>query len=447
MAERATNSYAELETRILHWIETEGRERGLALLDELLQAARDGEAAMQTIVAREFFALGYETDVFTADLDALASHPEFSLLPELASLGTANRPNVVARWPGAGGGRSLFAFAHIDSYILDPARWSVDPYRVTLAPDGRACGYGIADDRSGIVGMLLAARALSAIGVLPGGTVTMASCLGKHLGAGGTLAVMARGYGGDGAVYLHPAETGVGLAEYKAVSLGLVQFKITVEGMAPEFREWNQTPAAHLGINAIERAANLISGLRHWAGERATRIHHPAVDAELGRSTNLNITTISGGESDRRVPETCVITGMIAFPPGETVAAVRADFVMAAQKAATSIPGWVDRFPVVEWLPLMANPGDTDPDGDFARTFVSCLETTTGQTPRVWPAHTASDIRYPILYANAPTVGFGPRAGNFGGPDEWLDVDDFLRAVQCLALLIIRWCGVGGGNR
>jgi acetylornithine deacetylase/succinyl-diaminopimelate desuccinylase-like protein len=74
--------------------------------------------------------------------------------------------------------------------------------------------------------------------------------------------------------------------------------------------------------------------------------------------------------------------------------------------------------------------------------FVECVEAVTGQAPVMWPAHTSSDIRYPMLYANAPTVGFGPRAGNFGGPDEWLDIDNFLRAVKSLALLIIRWCDV-----
>ena len=88
----------------------------------------------------------------------------------------------------------------------------------------------------------------------------MASCLGKHLGAGGTLAVIDRGYGGDAAVYLHPAETGAGLTEFKSVSLGLVQFRVTVEGRSPGFREQNQTPAAHQGHNAVQRAALVIAG-------------------------------------------------------------------------------------------------------------------------------------------------------------------------------------------
>ncbi len=436
-----TYATADLEARLLDIIE-EQRADGLALLDALLQAARDGEAAMQAIVARAFHDAGYETDIFEADLTSLRSHPEFSLVPELAALGTIGRPNVVARMPEAGAGQSLFVFAHIDSYVLDPETWSVDPYRVVTGDDGRAYGYGIADDRSGIAGMVMAARALAAAGVRPAGALTLASCLGKHLGVGGTLAVIDRGYGGDAAVYLHPAETGAGLSEFKSVSLGLVQFQVTVEGRSPRFRERNQTPAAHRGINAVQRAAFVIAGLTSWDAERGARLHHPLIDEALGRSTNMNITGIDGGANDNQMPERCVFTGMITFPPGETVAGVRDAFETAVRDAARAVPGWTGAFPTVEWQPMMATPADTDPDDPFVQTFVSCIEETTGKRPTVWPAHTSSDIRYPLLYADAPTVGFGPRAGNFGGPDEWLDVEDFWRAVQSLTLLIARWCGL-----
>ncbi len=90
----------------------------------------------------------------------------------------------------------------------------------------------------------------------------------------------------------------------------------------------------------------------------------------------------------------------------------------------------------------MANPAGSDLDHPYVRTFASCVADVTGEEPAVWPTRTASDIRYPLLYAGAPTVGFGPRAGNFGGPNERLDIDDFLRATQALALLVVRWCGV-----
>lgn len=422
------------------------RASALALLRDLVAAARRGEAAMQAIVVAAFAELGYATDLFEADLGALAGHPEFSLMPELAALGTAGRPNLVARLPGVGKGRSLFAFAHIDSYVLDPTGWSGDPYAATETADGRVVGYGIADDRSGVAGMILAARVLAAVGVRPAGSVTMASCLGKHLGAGGTLAVIARGYGGDGAVYLHPAETGAGLTEFKAVTLGLVQFRVTVAGRDPAFRERYQTPAAHRGASAIERAALLIAGLRAWAEERACRVRHPAIDAFLERATNLNIGRIEGGQADHEVPLRCSFSGTLTFPPGETVASVRVDFEAAVHEISATLHPAAPP-PVVEWLPLMANPAGSPLDGPFLRTFVGCLERVTGATPALWPAHTASDIRYPLLYADAPTVGFGPRAGRFGGPDEWLDVDDFLRTVEALALLIVRWCGTAPAGK
>lgn len=418
------------------------RQAALDLLDELLQASRKGEQAMQEIVAREFQAAGYQIDVFEADLEALRSHPEFSLVPELAALGTSGRPNVVSRLTGDSAARSLFVFAHVDSYVLDPTGWDTDPYSVTVGEDGRAYGYGIADDRSGIAGMILAARALASAGLRPRGTVTMASCLGKHLGIGGTLAVMERGYGGDAAVYLHPAETGDGLVEYKGMTLGLVQFEVTVPGRRPVFREQNQTPAAHQGVNAIQRAADLIASLGEWDTERGSRLNHPALTEVLGRSTNLHITEIRGGEEYRKTPETCVFSGMITFGPGETLTEVQQAFEHAVREGARQ-GRWADEpLPEVTWLPLQANPAANAPDDAFSHLFVESVEDVTGQAPVMWPAHTSSDIRFPMLYANAPTVGFGPRAGNFGGPNEWLDIDDFLRAVQSLALVIVRWCGV-----
>lgn len=432
---------AAWDERVLGQVDQQ-REAALDLLDRLLRASREGEQAVQEVVAHEFRATGFQTDVFEADLDALRPHPEFSLVPELAELGTRGRPNVVASLNGDASARSLFAFAHVDSYVLNPAGWSTNPYSATMGDDGRAYGYGIADDRSGVAGMILAARALAAAGLRPRGTLTMASCLGKHLGVGGTLAVIDRGYGGDAAVYLHPAETGDGLIEYKGMSLGLVQFRVTVPGRRPAFREQHQTPAAHLGVNAVHRAAVVIAALTAWDGERGSRLQIPALNEVLGRSTNLNITDIRGGDDYRKTPESCVFTGMVTFGPGESVTEVQHDFEQAVRAGAQQGLGVGDTPPTVEWLPLQANPAANATDDPFPRLFVECVEAVTGQAPVMWPAHTSSDIRYPMLYANAPTVGFGPRAGNFGGPDEWLDIDDFLCAVKSLALLIIRWCDV-----
>ena len=68
----------------------------------------------------------------------------------------------------------------------------------------------------------------------------------------------------------------------------------------------------------------------------------------------------------------------------------------------------------------------------------------TGQSPHVNPLHTASDIRNPIVQAGIPTVGLGPLAGDLaqnGLHDEWVDVEDYRRAVEVAAAIIDGWCG------
>ena len=47
---------------------------------------------------------------------------------------------------------------------------------------------------------------------------------------GGVAAVLHAGHVADAAVYLHPAESGVGMREIKAFASGLLEFRITIEG-------------------------------------------------------------------------------------------------------------------------------------------------------------------------------------------------------------------------
>ena len=59
-------------------------------------------------------------------------------------------------------------------------------------------------------------------------------------------------------------------------------------------------------------------------------------------------------------------------------------------------------------------------------------------------AHTASDIRNPIVQKGIPTVGLGPLCGDLtqnGRHDEWVDLDDYLRAIKVAARTIADWCG------
>ena len=206
------------------------RQEYLAALRELLAASADGEEALQRAIAQRFERLG-------CDVESISSRPNrFVLAADFGADGAEAQPervSVVAVLPGAGGGRSLLAYAHPDSEpVADTDQWRHDPFAGEI-DDGRMYGWGIADDLSGVAAMICALDAVQAAGLRLSGPVICASAVSKRR-AQGIYAVLERGYQADAAIYLHPAESGAGLGDIKARASGLMYFRITVVGQPPD---------------------------------------------------------------------------------------------------------------------------------------------------------------------------------------------------------------------
>jgi acetylornithine deacetylase len=81
-------------------------------------------------------------------------------------------------------------------------------------------------------------------------------------------------------------------------------------------------------------------------------------------------------------------------------------------------------------------------DHPLYQTVYGAIVRVTGVEPKVNPLHSASDIKNPKLFSNIPTVGIGPLAGGLtqaGGHDEWVDVEDYIRAIKICAQIIVDW--------
>ena len=113
---------------------------------------------------------GAEVDVFSpAEVLELASHPAY--------FGTINgqprdghdRPNVVGRFRGEGGGRSIVLSTHIDTVPGgDPELWKIGtPFGGEIV-DGRLYGRGSYDTKCAFASHLIAMRCLRELGVEPG---------------------------------------------------------------------------------------------------------------------------------------------------------------------------------------------------------------------------------------------------------------------------------------
>ena len=276
------------------------------------------------------------------------------------------------------------------------------------------------------------------------GPVTFASTPSKRH-ARGVAALLHRGVTADAALYLHPAESGLGMGEVKTLAPGQLEFRVTVTGAKPATDEPGHTAYAHLGVNPIDKALLLVEALRRLDAARGARVVHPVMQAAAGRSTNVMISAIAAGEGAKRsrMPPDCTFAGTVSFPPGEPVAAVRDEIAAALAAAAAADPWLAAHPPALEW-PAGVTGGETPPEHPFWLSVSASVAAATGRPPQANPLHASSDIRVPIVQKGVPTLGLGALCGDLtqdGRADEWVDAADFHRMVAVVARVARDWCG------
>ncbi|MBL8700944.1 MAG: M20/M25/M40 family metallo-hydrolase [Alphaproteobacteria bacterium] len=417
------------------------RAETVGFLQELIRLSAQGEAAVQARVARELAALGCVVETLRYRPADVPMKDEFAVAQEMAR---EERASIVARLRGTGGGRSVIFFAHPDGEpVTNAAAWKHDPFAGEI-DGGRLHGWGVSDDLSGVATFVQALHAVVAGGARLRGDVVVASTPSKRH-ARGVAAVLHGGHVADAAVYLHPAESGAGMREIKAFASGLLEFTVTVTGREPDTREPSHTAFAHRAVNPIDKALVLHRALTALDAARAHRVHHPALDAAVGRSTNLLVSQIHCGDGVRlgRIQPHCVLGCTLAFPPPETLAQVQAEIEACVQAAAAADPWLRDHPPRLAFLAGVTG-AEVKTEHPLYRITADAIVAATGEPPYVNPMHTSSDIRVPMVQKGIPTVGLGPLGGDLsqnGRTDEWVDVEDYLRGVKVAASIMVGWSG------
>ena len=138
----------------------------IAFLQTLIRAQRDGEAAVQRLVAAEARSLGCSVEMVRYRPGDVPMVGEFA---SARAIDAGERESVVARFAGTGGGRSLIFFAHPDGEpVAGTERWKRDPF-AGIVDGGRIHGWGAADDLCGVAIMIEGLRAALATGPRAGG--------------------------------------------------------------------------------------------------------------------------------------------------------------------------------------------------------------------------------------------------------------------------------------
>ena len=129
------------------------------------------------------------------------------------------------------------------------------------------------------------------------------------------------------------------------------------------------------------------------------------------------------------LPERAVAQGAVWFRSDTAAEVYRSLNSVALEEGAL----------VAKVFGLRSNPAETPADHPLVAATSAAIAAETGTTPNLYPAHVASDIRFPIRCLGAPTVGFGALAGDFYGPNEWVDADDMHRATRVIVRVVSAW--------
>ena len=412
----------------------------LEYLSELVRIQANGEAAVQSLIAKTMKQSGCEVELYDYLPSEVPVKGEFST----EKVDNVQRRSVlIATAKGDPNLPSLLIFAHPDCEpVKNSEKWSSHPFSA-VSNNGKLFGWGVADDLAGCACALSAVKVTLERKRASLGDVIFASTPSKSY-ARGVAAILHRGLTADASLYLHPAESGKGMCEIKAVASGQLEFSISIIGSAPDTTEPGHTAFSHLAVNPIDKAIKVIGALYQLNEARNLRITHEKIQKVVGRSTNLHISNIISNDENRlsRLNETCTFGGAISFPPGEDLSQVKDEIENTVKKVAENDEWLKINRPKISWISGVTG-AEVDESSLFYQIVSSATKNITGKTPDVNPMHTSSDIRNPIVEANIPCVGLGCLGGNLSQNnkiDEWIDINDFYRMVEVTSEIIERWC-------
>lgn len=387
------------------------------------------EADLQDFLAARLRRAGAEVRVWEPDPATLAPWRE----QVGDGIDFSGRPQLVARWPGAGAGRSLILNGHVDAVSAEPRdAWTVGPFE-GVVEDGYVVGRGACDMKGGIAAMVVAAETvLEETGGLAGDLVVNTVTDEESSGAG-ALACIAAGLVADAAIVPEPTGFDVWVA-----CRGSVTPTVRVLGR-PGHAELPQPHWREGGaVNAIEKLALLLEAVRelreHWASDPRQR--HP----HLAPGTVVPV-LLSGGEWFVTYPAAAEVTCELMHLPGVDGAQAQAEFQAWIDRAAEADDWLSEHPPAVSWGPKIP-PAEIPADHPLAQAMLESARSL-GIPSEIAGFNSWYDGASFVLSASTPAVAFGPPETSLAhAVDERVATSDLVRCAQALASAVVEWCRV-----
>jgi acetylornithine deacetylase len=409
----------------------QSRDKAVAFLRDMvvIPSVTGDEAQIQTFLSKYMTKIGLDVDMWETDWEELKKHPGYRPVDR----GYEGRPNIVATWKGAGGGRSLLLNGHTDVIPVGGGEgWSDNPWSATIK-NGRMYGRGTADMKSGVASHIMAVESLKGAGLKPKGDVYINVVIDEEVSGHGTLDTVIRGYKADAGISGETSDLAV-----QPACIGRIWFEIEIHGKPAGIQK------RYEGISGIELGNKIVKAVADLEAKRVATITHPLYPNALDTLPCI-IGSFSAGNYPSAFPANCLLKGSIGTVPGEDHEGVKRSLVDQIARAAAEDPWMKLHPPKVRFVGYDAQASEIPRDHAIVETVCKNYKEITGRDPQISGRQGAADTRFLNLYANTPTVIFGPGStAVMHADDEYVSIDDYMTSIKVMALSICDWCGVEG---
>ncbi|MFG1461314.1 ArgE/DapE family deacylase [Xanthobacter sp. DSM 24535] len=405
------------------------RDKAITFLQKMITipSVTGDEAAIQNFLNEYMTNIGLDVDMWETDWEELKKHPGYRPVDR----GYENRPNIVATFKGAGGGRSLLLNGHTDVIPVGNGEgWSDNPWS-GLIRDGRIYGRGSADMKSGVASHIMAVEFMKELGLQPKGDVYINVVIDEEVSGHGTLDTVIRGYKADAGISGETSDLHV-----QPACIGRIWFEIEINGKPAGIQQ------RYKGISGITLGNKIAAAVQELEDERVATVTHPLYPNALD-SLPCIIGSFQAGNYPSAFPATCLLKGSIGTVPGEDHEGVKQSLVKKIAEHAARDPWMKDHPPVVRFVGYDAEASEIAHDHPIVDIVSKTYTEISGLQPIISGRQGAADTRFLNLYADTPTVIFGPGStAVMHSNDEYVSIEDYITAIKVMALSIYDWCGV-----
>ena len=308
------------------------------------------------------------------------------------------RPSVIARIPGRGGGPSLILNGHIDTKPPGELEaWGLPPWEPVVR-DGHLHGLGAADMKGAVAAMVYAGAAVAQQQVA--GDLILAftadeeegsACGARWLAKNGMLQA-------DAAIIGEPSGLTRDWEAIRLISRGAFIFRVVIRGTPMHSSLSDQLPS----VNASVEMGRLMARFAAEAPSMLRYSPHPL--APKGPTVNIGL-MVEGGTGYGVLPAVASFVCDIRVLPGMTCEGILEDVQRFVVEAARDQPGLEATVEVEHWLA----PCEIDAGHPVVEALAAAADEVLGATPPFALFPGGSDAPHFQLVAGIPTVpSFGP---------------------------------------